>query len=184
MSVKNTIKALLLLPFLLLGMTAANAQVKIGYTTVELLLNYMPETKAINKQLEVYEQKLAEKLQVKQRYYQSEAQTYLEKEQTNKWTNPSEKEAKQKELVRLEQEIQTELQNAELDMMKKRNEALGPIQEKMQNAIDAVAKEGGYDYILNNAMGSGIPTMLYGAETADVTQKIAAKLGITIPKTQ
>lgn len=179
---KNTIKALLILPLILIGFGSVNAQVKIGYTTVELLLNYMPETKAINKQLETYEQKLAEKLQIKQRYYQSEAQTYMEKEQTNKWTTPAEKEAKQKELAKLEQEIQTELQNAEMDMMRKRNEGLGPIQEKMQAAIDAVAKEGGYTYILNNAMGTGIPTMLYGAETADVTDKIAAKLGITIPK--
>ena len=177
----NILKALLILPLLFMA-GRVNAQVKIGYTTVELILNYMPETKAINQQLEVYEKKLAEKLQIKQKYYQSEAQTYMEKEQSNRWGSPTEKEAKQKELMKLEQEIQGELQAAELDMMKRRNEALGPIQEKMQKAIDEVAKEGGYSYILNNAMGSGIPTMLYGAESADVTEKIAKKLGITIPK--
>lgn len=173
----------LLLAFLALGFSpSAKAQTKIGYTTVELLLNYLPETKAINKQLETYENKLSEKLGIKQRYYQSELQTYMEKEQTNRWASASEKEEMATKLGKLEKEIQTELQTAELDMMRKRNELLGPVQEKMQKAIDDVAKEGGYTYILNNTVGSGVPTVLYGSESIDVTDKIAAKLGITLPK--
>lgn len=177
---KNSIFALLLL--LAVRPTVQAQGVKIGYTTVELLLNYMPETKQVNQQLETFENKLSEKLQIKQRYAQSEYQTYMEKEQSNGWSGPEEKAGMEKKITDLQKEIQKELADAESQMMRKRNELLGPIQEKIQAAIDQVAEEGGYTYILNNAIGNGVPTMLYGAEANDVTEAIAKKLGFTLPK--
>ena len=168
--------------FMLLGMTAfAQAPTKVGYTNVELILTYMPETKLIEKELETMETKLGEQLQVKQKYYQQKMMEYMEAKEKN-LINAEMDAIAVKELGRLEQEIQTGLQAAQEKLLMRRMAMLKPLQDKIQAAIDGVAKEGGYTYILNNSVGSGVPSILYGAEGVDVTVAIAKKLGVEVNK--
>lgn len=168
--------------FMLLGMTAfAQAPTKVGYTNVELILTYMPETKLIEKELETMETKLGEQLQVKQKYYQQKMMEYMEAKEKNLITAEMDAIAV-KELGRLEQEIQTGLQAAQEKLLMRRMAMLKPLQDKIQAAIDGVAKEGGYTFILNNSVGSGVPSILYGAEGVDVTVAIAKKLGVEVNK--
>jgi outer membrane protein len=167
---------------MLLGMTArAQAPTKVGYTNVELILTYMPETKLIEKELETMETKLGEQLQVKQKYYQQKMMEYMEAKEKNLIT-PEMDAIAVKELGRLEQEIQTGLQAAQEKLLMRRMAMLKPLQDKIQAAIDGVAKEGGYTYILNNSVGSGVPSILYGADGVDVTVAIAKKLGVEVNK--
>ena len=153
-----------------------NAQ-KVGWTNVELILAYMPQTEAMEKKLGDLEKLALEQLEVKQKYYQQKLMEYMEAKQANKLTTAMDQ-AAQTELQKLQTEVQEGVQLAELKLVEKRMELLKPIQEKMQKAINDVAKEQGYDYILNNAVGSGIPTILFGEDNADVTEAIANKLGI------
>lgn len=170
-------KLSLILVLLTIGFFAAKAQTKIGYTNVELILVYMPETQQMEQKLGAMEKKIQEQLQIKQQYYQQKAMEFLEAQESG--TVPdAQMQVAQKELAKLQMEVQKGLQMAEQQLMKKRMELLTPIQNKMQIAIDAVATENGYTYILNNAMGSGIPTILHGNASKDCTEQIAAKLGI------
>ena len=73
--------------------------------------------------------------------------------------------------------IKAKEENFPLDVQDKKSQLLSPILNKIQAAIDAVAEENGYTYILNQTSGSNI---LYGVKQYDVTDKIAAKLGIEI----
>jgi outer membrane protein len=165
---------------LLLGFTA-QAQTKVGYTNVELILTYMPETKLIEKELETMEAKLGEQLQVKQKYYQTKMMEYMEAKE-KKLITPEMDAIAVKELGRLEQEVQQGLQAAQEKLLMRRMAMLKPMQDKIQAAIDGVAKEGGYTYILNNTVGSGVPSILFGADGTDVTIAIAKKLGIEVNK--
>lgn len=166
----------LLLVLMAVGFFAAKAQ-KIGYTNVELILVYMPETQAMEKQLKTVEEKLLEQLEIKQKYYQTKMMEFMEARESGQYTDAQLQVAAQ-ELEKLQIEVQQGLQQAEESLFKRRMQLLEPIQKKMQIAIDDVAKEKGFSYILNNAMGSGIPTILYGSETSDCTEAIAKKLGI------
>ena len=173
-------KIIFLIAIAVLSFSAGlQAQTKIGYTNVELILNYMPETEAIEKQMETLEKKLAEALEVKQKYYQQKLQEYMQAEQTGKLTD-AQKQAAAQGLQGLEAEIQQQLGAAQQKLFAKRMEMLKPLQDKMQNAIDQVAKEEGYEYILNQAVGQGIPSIIYGDESHDVTMKIANKLGLKV----
>lgn len=174
---KRNFTRLALLALMCFGATL-KAQ-KIGYTNVELLLTYMKETKVVEQELATLEKKLGEQLQVKQKYYQQKLQEYMAKAQA-KTISEAESQAAVGELKRLEGEIQSDLQGAEATLMKKRMVLLKPIQDKMQNAIDAAAKEGGYDYVLNQSVGSGIPSILFGQDTHNLTEMIAKKLGINV----
>jgi outer membrane protein len=153
---------------------------KIGYTNVELILNYMPETKAIEKEISNIEAAIEKQLEVKQKYYQQKLIEFMEYKQSGKPLTPEMEKAAMTELQRLEGEIQKSLEEAEAKLFKRRMELLKPVQDKLQAAIDGVAKEGGYTYILNQAVGAGIPSILYGKESDNVTTQIAKKLGIAV----
>jgi outer membrane protein len=157
----------------------AQAVTKIGYTNVELILGYMPETKNIESELAKLEEAIQKQLEVKQKYYQQRMMEYMQAKQEGKLTPELDKVAVA-ELQKLEAEIQKGLELAEQKMMQRRQELLEPLQKRMQAAIDAVAKEQGYTYILNQAIGQGIPSILYGKEAYNVTEIIAKKLGIAV----
>ena len=160
------------------GMVAM-AQTKVGWTNVELILTYMPQTKLIEKELSTFEGKLGEQLQVKQKYYQQKMQEYMEAKEKGILT-PEMDGIATKELQRLGGEVESGLQAAQEKLMMRRMTLLKPVQDGIQAAIDAIAKEGGFTYILNNSVGSGVPSILYGQESEDVTVRIAKKLGIEV----
>ncbi len=158
----------------------AQGEIKIGYTNVELILQYMPETKAIEAELGKLEDAIRKTLEVKQKYYQQKLTEFMEYKQSGKPLTPEMEKAATTELQRLEGEVQKGIGDAEEKLMKRRMELLKPVQDKLQNAIDTVAKEGGYTYILNQAVGDGIPSILYGKESDNLTTLIAKKLGIAV----
>jgi outer membrane protein len=172
-------RILILIPAILLSGLLLQAQTKVGWTNVELIMTYMPQTKAIEKELEGLEKKLGEQLEVKQRYYQQKMLEYMEAKEKGIIT-PELDAVAIKELGKLEAEVQNGLKLAQEALMKKRMSMLQPLQTAIQAAIDAVAKEGGYTYILNNSVGAGVPSILYGQESEDITIKIAKKLGIQV----
>jgi outer membrane protein len=170
--------------FVLLGLVAlvgkSQGVIKIGYTNVELILQYMPETKAIETELSKLEEMISKALEVKQKYYQQKMIEFMEYKQSGKPITPEMEKAAMTELQKLEGEIQKGLQEAEERLLRRRMELLKPVQDKLQGAIDAVAKEGGYTYILNQAVGAGLPSILYGKESDNVTTLIAKRLGIAV----
>lgn len=161
--------------------TALQAQTKVGYTNVELLLNIMPETQQIEKQLQVYEKKLTESLQAEQTTFQTKVQEYQTKKQNNQ-LSPAQEEAYIKELTAMEQNLQKGVQEAEYKLMVKREELLKPLTSKVQNTINEIAADQGYTYVLNQTMGGGITNILYGLETNDITPELAKRLGIKLPE--
>ena len=160
---------------------SVQAQTKVGYTNVELLLSIMPETQQIEKQLDVYEKKLTEKLQGDQAAYQQKLEEYITKKQNNQ-LSPAQEETYVKELTTMETNLQKGVQEAEYKLMVKREELLKPLTEKVQASINAIAEEGKYTYILNQTMGSGITNILYGMEAYDITPELAKKLNIPLPE--
>ena len=58
------------------------------------------------------------------------------------------------------------------DLQKKRNDLLEPIYEKVNEAIKAVAKEQGFQFIFDQQV------LLYGEETSDVSAAVRTKLGM------
>ena len=182
MKVRFQIAFLAVLLTCFVGLTGqVQAQTKVGFTNVELLLAVMPETQNIEKQLKIYETKLTEKLQTQQQDYQKKLEEYMTKKQANA-VSPAQEETYVKELTAMEQNIQKGAQEAEYKLLVKREELLKPLTEKVQVAINEVAKEGGYTYILNQTMGGGITNILFGVEQYDITDELATKLKIPLPQ--
>lgn len=160
----------------------ASAQLTIGYTNLELVLSVMPETKVANQELRTYEQKLAEKLQVKSSYFDSKLEEHNTKQQRNGYATPQEEEGAVEELRKLQEEIRAAANEADQQVQQKRQELYSPILEKLQAAIEVVAKANGYTYILNIGGTTGASNILYGPESDNITEKLLTHLGIELPK--
>ncbi len=155
---------------------------KIGYANIEIVLALMPETKAMNQEVQTFQQKLAEKLQTKQQYAQAKYADYQEMKQKGSPDDAAALETLEKDLITLDGELSKEATDADKKLMEKRQALLQPILEKVEAALKSLAEAEGYDYILNSVDGNGVSIVLYGPEEHDLTRKLMQNLGIEIPE--
>jgi outer membrane protein len=82
---------------------------------------------------------------------------------------------KEAELEDLQNRISTFEQTAQQDLQQKRVELFTPVQETALNAVNEVAEENGYTYILDTGMGSVVYT---SPDSKDILPLVKAKLGL------
>ena len=149
-----------------------NAQVKIAHVNTAEILDAMPDKAKAEKSLEKYYGELQSQLETMAKEYQTKMQDYEANQAT---MSNLVKQSKEKEIVDLQTRIQQFQASAEQEFEGKRAELLKPILDKIQNAINAVGKEKGYTYIIDNAGG----TIVYlGADAIDASKDVKAKLNV------
>jgi len=171
---KNFIKMSFL--FLAFATMTINAQAqKYGYINSDEILSSMnevkqmqPELESLQTQLQKKGQGMVEALKAKS----TKAQQQLERGEMS----PKEQETMQAELQADQEEIMGFERERQQKMIQKREELLKPIIDKVNGAIDLVAKEKGFTIIFNGSPSAGF--LLYVDGTADVTTEVKSKLGI------
>lgn len=170
---KTIVKAGLLTVMLISLAVAAQAQ-KFGYLNSAAILKDLPEMKVLRSSLEAHQNILKKDGEAKMAAFQQKAQTAEQKKARGEMT-PKEEETVTAELQKMQEEIYAYGQKAEKEIADKQNAGMAPILEKVNNAIQEVAKEGGFQYIFDAQSG----VILYADETSDVTELVKAKLGIS-----
>lgn len=150
----------------------ASAQTKIGYVNTEELMGGMPELNKLDNELRVYQQELAEQGESYMKDFRSKDSTFA-KDSTK--FSASMKEIKRKEIFDLYNQVVNWNQQMQQMMDQKTQEKLAPVRQKALDAIKAVAKEGGYAYILD------VNSVIVGPPGDDVIALVRKKLGITAP---
>lgn len=154
---------------------AQSTTLKIGYTNVDYILSQLPEAKQIESELKTHEEQLGIQLQSKMKDFEEKYKSFMETQET---LTPVVRADKQTELQSLQTNIQKFQQEAEKSLQQKQVELLKPAYEKIQNSIDAVAKENGFTHIFSNDAG-GVPILLYATEQDDISTLVLVKLGVT-----
>ncbi|MGV6844982.1 MAG: OmpH family outer membrane protein [Lutibacter sp.] len=162
------IKNIVLIAIFTLGFTVANAQQKIGHISTDQLLSLMPETKAMNADLEKLSKTYEAELKAEQAKLQAKLKKYDEEAKTQ---TDAVNQQRGQEVQQDQQKLYQSSQAAREDIAKKRNEKLKPILKKAKDAIDAVAKEQGYTYVLE-------ASTLIVANGTDLLPAVKAKLGL------
>lgn len=166
------LKKLLLAAAVLIPMLASAQTLKMGIVDLAEIFNKMPEREAAEKQIAEVSKKYEaenEKLGEEMKRMYDEFQAMKEDEL------PAIKERKARELQDYNQKIQQFQQTAYNDLQKLQADLMGPIQQKLQSAVEAVGKEGGYSLIQPKAPDV---ILYYGAPVEDITAQVKAKLGI------
>lgn len=130
---------------LLMTGARANAQTKIGYISMQELIPAMPEYKKADTTLGQFREALYLNAQEKQNTLNDAAAKFTKDSAT---MTAAVKEIKRKELQLKFQELQGEDQRLREELQRKEEELIAPIQKKAMDAVQAVAKENGYTYVI------------------------------------
>jgi len=176
---KNVLKiSIIFLCLIAFGSVSAQKAYKFGHIDSQALLQLLPDTKTAKTALEAEQKKVEIHLQTMQAELQSKYQVYTENENLvatspEKWTALI-KQEKESEMQSLQQRLQDFQGSAEKSLQTKQTELYKPILDKVDNAIQEVAKEGKFTYIFD------VNVVLYFSEemSVDITRLVKKKLGV------
>ena len=151
--------------------TTTNAQ-KIGYISADEIIQLMPEAATVQKELDQYQQSLYQNAQDKQNALNDAIAKFVKDSST---LSPSMKEVRRNDLQKQSQDLAGENQRIQDEFAQKRQELSAPIQKKLQDAIEAVAKENGYAYIMPKE------ALIIMPPANDIGPLVIKKLGLKQP---
>jgi len=146
----------------------AKAQ-KIAHLSLDSLISLMPETKIAKETAQNYLKGIDAESISMQNELEAKYKKYLEDQAT---MSDLVRKTKEDELNQLQHRIEDFKQQAQQDYQRKTAELTSPIMDKAKKGIEAVAKEGGYKYILDTSAGS----VLYSEASDDVLMAVKKKL--------
>ncbi|MCM8568820.1 OmpH family outer membrane protein [Gramella jeungdoensis] len=157
---------------LMIGATAfTNAQSKVAHIATQDLVQSLPEYKSAMDQL----QKLEKTYDAEIKDMLSEAQSTMQRYEAEANTKSEEENQKRAtELQAAQRRIQEHSAKARQDLQKKENDLLRPILEKVRTAIQKVARDKGYDYVLDSTTGTGVLL----ADGYDLMPDVKKELGL------
>lgn len=168
---KKTLLSLFVTVALVMCASLASAQ-KIGYISSDDILQYMPEAKKADSALKEFEAALSfQGDDYAKEYYRLDS---IFAKDSGTWT-PAVKEVKKSKLVEAFQKVQSWNQEAQQLYQRKQQEVIQPLQKKAFDAVQIVAKEAGYTYVLDKSV------MIVAPPADDLAPLVRKKLGIKEP---
>jgi len=163
--------AMLFSIFLLLPLTiSAEMEIfKIGYVVVEKVLKDAPQTAASNKKLEKEFKSRTDGLQKKVKAIQKQEKDFNKNSVT---MAAADRQKAQKKIQNSKIEIQRIERELREDIDIRRREEIGKLQQKINEAIEEMAKTDKYDLILYQGVA-------YASKEIDITDKLIKVLGKT-----
>ncbi|MCK5775245.1 MAG: OmpH family outer membrane protein [Bacteroidales bacterium] len=167
---KNLIKLFVVVLTLGLALNIQAQTAKIGHLNFQELMSVMPGQEEINTALETHVAGLEAQLQAMNSEYETKVTDY---QATQATMSEIIRQTKEKEIIDLQQRIEAFNQQAQYEIQNKQLELTQPLIKKAQDAINAVAQENGFTYIIN----ANEQILLYSNGT-DILPLVKTKLGL------
>jgi outer membrane protein len=154
-------------------------QQKIGHADWDYIFTQLPEYKKIESELKVYEAQLQNQFKIKSQELENKVKAYRSLPAD---TPDAIRKDKETELAYLEQNIQKFQQDAQISMQKKQTDLINPVFARVGKAIEEVAVERGYSYVINPQMIGGGDVLLFADAKNDISDLVLTKLGVEVTK--
>ncbi|QEH39791.1 OmpH family outer membrane protein [Chitinophaga sp. XS-30] len=152
----------------------ASAQSKIAHINAQALIQAMPETKKAQTDIETFAQGLERESKTLIDEYNKKMQEFDKASQATPPMSETMKEVKVKEIQEAQKRIQDYETIAREKIGTKQNELLKPVYDKARKAIEDVAKEKGYAYVIDSSEGM----LLVSPAGDDILAAVKTKLGV------
>ena len=152
----------------ILGFTTVNAQ-KIGSISADEIIQLMPEARTVQTELDQYQQDLIQNAEDKKALLNESVQKFYKDSST---MSASMKEVKRTELQKQFADLGQDDQRMQNMFQMKQSELAAPIQKKLQAAIEEVAKENGFTYVLQREAFIVVPS------SSDIGPLVKKKLNL------
>ena len=153
------------------GTAVAQKTVKLGHINSNDLMQIMPGRDSAQTVLQAEVQELEATLKTMQAEMEKRYNEYMEGQAG--WTELI-RNTKQRELQDMSTRIQEFQENAQKQLQQREQDLLKPIIDRAKKAIEDVAREGGYTYILD----AGTAAVLYSQDSDDIMPQVKKKLGL------
>ncbi len=149
---------------------------KIGYADWEYIFSQLPEFKQIDNELKTHGTQLENQLKAKSQEFEAKYKAY----QGMPATTPDAIRAdKERELQAMQESIQKFQQDAQTSLQNKQTALMDPVFKKVGKAIEDVAKENGFAFIMAPQVMGGGDILLYSDEKYNISNLVLKKLGVT-----
>lgn len=152
---------------------------KIGSYSLQAVVEEMPAYKTAQSELEALGKTYESNLEDMQKEYNTKLQKY--QSEINEQTPRNMVERAQKDLEEMQKKIESAAQDNQRAFQEAMQQKMAPIYQRVNEAIAAVAKEGGYVFLLDPSMiqtSQATNFYLNPSLSEDVTAKIKTKLGL------
>ena len=156
---------------------SVSQDLKIGYTNVEYILTFLPETKQVQSEVSAYGTQLQNQLQSKITDFQSKADVFQKSAATMTDLIRADK---QEELQNLQASIQKFQAEAQTSIAQREADLFKPLFEKISNAINVVSERENFTHVFSAGV-PGVDVLLYAKPTDDISNLVLAELGIDPP---
>lgn len=163
----NMVKKLVLASFMTFAVYAQSAELKVGYVQVDKILQEAPQTAESGKKLE--KEFSPRSLELDRMAKQiKDLENTLDKDGLT--ISETERRSKERDVQNIKTEFQRKQRELREDINLRKNEELGSLQDRINKAVQSVAKAENYDLV----MYSGVA---YAADKIDITDKVLKLLG-------
>lgn len=166
----------IILAALLCAPISALAQKFGSYAHTDIMIA-VPEMKKVQEELNVLGQKYQNEITLMQKEYQTKVQSY--QKEINEQTPANIRERREQEIMDLEQRIRQAQADNTTAFQKAQADRIDPIVQKVVKAVNDIAAEGGYVFIVDEGSAANAGLFLNPKMVENVTNKVLAKLGIT-----
>ena len=152
---------------------AGFAQGKFAHVNFSELVQLMPEADEARATMNASQKEASDTFQSMYEEYQTKVQAY--QQNASKWTDAI-RQSKEKELTDIQQRLEEFQQTISQELQQQQNQLLAPIQQKAMEAVNKLAKSGGYIYVFDVSS----PLYVDPDQSTDLTP--AARKALNIPE--
>jgi outer membrane protein len=169
-------KKLQLLLLILFIPVLASAQLSVGVMSPDNVLDSLPETSEIESQLQQYVQEREQRFQERYQSWIEELTAYAEQAEAGNLTEQQQRQEEER-LSELEEELSSLQQRIQNQIRQRQNELFTPLLNRVEAAMEAVARDLGLDYVINKQSGTGDPIVYYMSDRGvDITEQVIQHL--------
>lgn len=150
---------------------------KFAHFDYSTIMQSMPEALTAQSEIEALYKQYQTEIENMQKELQTKAEKY-QKEDTDA-TPANIKERHQQELQDMYQRLQQAQQDNSDNFQKAQTQKMQPVLQKVMTAVNTIAQEGGYVYIIDKTTAQNSGMVINETISVDVTSQIMQKLGIS-----
>ena len=162
---------------MLLVLPTSLAAQKFAHFDYTALMNSLPETKKAQGELEAMGKTYADELQSMEKEINAKIEKF--QNEINEQTPENIRNRRAQEIQQMQDRYQQAAQDNQQAFDEAKMKKMQPIVQKVMDAVNSVAKEGNYVYIIDKNASQSVGIVINEPLSEDVTSKVMAKLGIT-----
>jgi len=165
-------KKLQLLLILLFIPVLASAQLSVGVMNPDEVLDSLPETTEIESTLQQFVQEREQRFQARYQEWIEELTAYTEQAEAGNLTE-DQQQAEEERLSEMEDDLSALQNRIQTQIRQRQNELFSPLLNRVEAAMESVAREMGLDYVINKQSGTGEPIVYYMSDRGvDITERV------------